>query len=153
MNDTATITTTANLFKDIVTSGRQSQAEKDWYNLKQDRLYLIRVTRYLRGKLYESFLKLGWSTEYDLQKRFNWMPATFKIELIDTITLPKSIAHQTELNLHRFYKAYRYVTRTKFSGKNEAYTMHLLDEGKTLQELIDNIDSQQILVNNPYSLN
>jgi hypothetical protein len=142
-----------NAFRELVTGGTQSQAERDWYALKQDRLYMVKITRHLRGKFYESFVKIGWTTEFDLQNRFNWFPASFQVELIDTISLPKSIAHQTELSLHRHYKPFKYVTRSKFSGKEEAYTLHLLEHFSTLQDMIDNIKSQESTLSSPYSLN
>jgi hypothetical protein len=154
--ESSTITTEKpkfNPFQALVTSGTQSQAERDWYNLKMDRLYLIKVTRHLRGKFYESFVKIGWTTEFDLQKRFNWFPATFEVELIDTICLPKNVAHLTELRLHKFYKPFRYKPLSKFSGKEEAYTYHLIDNYKTLTELIDNIDREQPTENSLCSLN
>lgn len=126
-----------NLFKELVLSAAISRAEQDWNNSGLARIYLIRMTRTLRGKRYESFLKLGYSHCFDLADRFKWFPATFTVEVIDTIILPKDEAYKNEMMLHRALRCYKHCPRSKFNGKGEAYSESLLKNHHTIETMIN----------------
>ena len=75
--NTDTTTAKNNLFKDIVTESLQRTANRNlmnvWYQDGLAQVYLLRIRHY-KGKkkeLYDEFLKIGYSTQYDITSRLS----------------------------------------------------------------------------------
>ena len=159
MNNTETTTEKNNLFKSLVTESLQRVANKNlmdaWYKDGLAQVYLLRIKHY-KGKqkeLYDEFLKLGYSTQYDITSRLSYLPACFKVEVLQAVIFEKEVAYYTEQLLHKGLKMFKYTPRHKFSGSTECYESKLLTEYCDLNQMIEAVTHPVPIVSTPYNLN
>jgi hypothetical protein len=157
------ITTTAtpkfNAFKSLVTESLQRTANRNlmnvWYTDGLAQLYMLRIRHY-KGKkkeLYDEFLKLGYSTQYDITSRLSYLPSCFKVEVLQTVIFEKDEAYHTEQLLHKGLRQWKYTPRHNFSGSTECYRPDLLTEYCDLNQMIDAVTHPEPAISTPYSLN
>jgi hypothetical protein len=158
-----TITTTEkpkfNAFKSLVTESLQRVANRNlmnnWYKDGLAQVYLLRIKHY-KGKkkeLHDEFLKIGYSTQYDITSRLSYLPQCFKVEVLQSVIFEKDMAYHTEQLLHKGLKIFKYTPRHKFAGSTECYRSELLTEYCDLNQMIDAVNNPEPLVNSPYNLN
>lgn len=159
MNTDTTATAKKNLFKDMVTESLQRVANKNlmdvWYKEGLAQCYLLRIRHY-KGKkkeLFDEFLKIGYSTQYDITSRLSYLPACFKVEVLQTVIFEKDKAYHTEQLLHTGLKMFKYVPKHKFHGSTECYRSELLTEYCDLNTMIDAVTHPEPVISTPYSLN
>lgn len=152
MNTTDINTKPTNLFKSLV---QQSQSRQKWYGSGQARIYLLKVT-HLKGKakvVNDTFLKIGFSGENDVENRIAYMPACFDVEVLEAVIFDKDIAKRLEMRLHRHYRRYKYTPKhKKWGGSQECYRMELLTDYDSLADLIEGLSIVQEVEGSPTSL-
>jgi hypothetical protein len=157
--NTATASAKNNLFKDLVTESLQRVANKNlmdnWYKDGLAQVYLLRIKHY-KGKkkeLFDEFIKIGFSTQYDITSRLSYLPQCFKVEVLQTVIFEKDMAYHTEQLLHKGLRLWKYTPKHKFKGCTECYRLDLLTEYCDLNQMIDAVTNPEPVISTPYSLN
>ena len=158
--NTETITTAKpNLFKDLVTESLRRVANRNlmnvWYKDNLSQVYLLRI-KHFKGKkkeLYDEFLKIGFSTQYDITSRLSYLPQCFKVEVLQSLIFEKEAAYYTEQLLHKGLRQWKYTPKHKFAGSTECYRPDLLTEYCDLNQMVDAVTHPEPIIETPYNIN